>query len=63
VLNKVGTHTRDGFIINLRERFNLQVQNSDDSRLILGVKIINRLHNKVVFEKKVTQFGIISVKN
>jgi hypothetical protein len=55
----VGQETGDGFIIDLRQSFRLVAQNSADN-LILGIKIFKRRDNEVVFEKKVSQFGVIS---
>ena len=60
--NSIGKETGKGFVINLRSNFKLKVQNSGDS-LVLGVKIINRRNDGVLFEKQVSRFGVISVKN
>jgi len=48
--------------INLREKFSIKMQNSDES-LVLGLKIIKRTSDEIIFQKKATQFGVISVRN
>jgi hypothetical protein len=58
----VGRETGDGFIIDLRQSFQLKAQNSADN-LILGIKIFKRGGDEVVFQKKVSKFGVISVRN
>ena len=56
----LGRETREGFAIDLRSSFQLKAQNSSES-LILGVKIIDRVSNKVRFEKQVSRFGVIRI--
>jgi TPR repeat protein/uncharacterized protein len=56
----LGQDTQEGLMINLRSNFLLKVQNSDD-QLILGVKIIQRSTNKVVFVRQAAKYQTISV--
>ncbi len=56
----IGRDTTDGFVIDLRSPFQLKAQNASES-LILGVKIIDRVSNKVRFEKQVSRFGVIKI--
>jgi hypothetical protein len=49
-------------IINLRGNFQIRMQNTG-GQWILGLRIINRETRAVAFEKKVSGFGVISVKN
>jgi hypothetical protein len=58
----IGRESRDRFLINLRSSFQLEAQNSNKN-LVLGVKIINRLSNNIIFEKQVARFGVINVRN
>jgi hypothetical protein len=58
----VGQDTPEGLMINLRNNFSLKVQNSND-QLILGVKIIQRSTNKVVFVKQAASYQMISIGN
>jgi len=60
--NSIGKDTSEGFVIDLRRNYQLKVQNSS-SDLILGVKIINRSNNAVLFEKQVSKFKVINVRN
>lgn len=61
-IRNLGQETREGLRIDLRRNFELKAQNSDDT-LILGVKIIDRRTNETVFERQVSRFGVISVRN
>ncbi|CAN1564877.1 Sel1-like repeat [Burkholderiaceae bacterium] len=58
----IGQETPEGLLINLRKNFSLKVQNSSD-QLILGVKIIERATNKVVFIKQAATYQMISIGN
>jgi hypothetical protein len=49
-------------IIDLRSNFELKMQNSG-KQWILGLRIIQRATGNVVFEKKVSGFGVISIRN
>jgi hypothetical protein len=52
--------------IPLAHNFDLTMQNASDS-LVLGVKIVNNVpsadFDKVLYEKKVGEFGVIKVSN
>jgi murein DD-endopeptidase MepM/ murein hydrolase activator NlpD len=61
-ISSLGQETREGLRIDLQRKFELRAQNSDDT-LILGVKIIDRSTNETLFEKQVSRFGVISVKD
>jgi hypothetical protein len=49
-------------IINLKNKFQIKMQNAGGD-WILGLRIIKRQSGEVVFQKKVSGFGVISVKN
>jgi hypothetical protein len=49
-------------IINLRNKFQIKMQNAGGD-WILGLRVIKRQTGEVVFQKKVSGFGVISVKN
>jgi hypothetical protein len=51
-----------GLSFDLRNKFELKMQNSDDS-LILNLKVYNRATNQIVFEKSAARFGVIRVSN
>jgi hypothetical protein len=57
----LGRETRDGLLIDLRHNFELTAQNSSES-LILGVNIYNRLTDEMTFQKQVSTYGVIAVK-
>lgn len=59
-ISGLGQDTQEGLIINLRSNFSLKVQNSSD-QLILGIKIIQRSTDKVVFVKQAAKYQTISV--
>lgn len=59
---KLGRETGKGLEINLRQKFELKVQNADDS-LILGVRVYERASGKMLFQKQVGKFGVIGVSN
>lgn len=61
-LNQIGQQKSSGLIINLKNSFSLKAQNSSFNS-ILGVKIIDRENSKIVFQKKVGTYGVISIKN
>jgi len=58
LLIKNGTLMR----INLRQKFDLKVQNSSDS-LVMNLKIYNRANQQLVYEKSATQYGVIRASN
>jgi hypothetical protein len=49
-------------VVNLRSNYSIVAQNAS-SNLILGLKIIDRKTGATVFEKQVSQFGAIKVRN
>ena len=51
-----------GIAFNLRNKFELKMQNSDEN-LILNLKVYNRLSNSLVYEKSATRFGVIRFSN
>jgi len=57
-----GKMTNEGYVIELRESFELKVQNSSDS-LILNMKVFDQASGEKLFEKSAGHFGAISVKN
>ena len=59
---KLGRETSKGLEINLRQKFELKVQNADDS-LVLGVRVFGRASGKMLFQKQVGKFGVIGVSN
>ena len=58
---KLWKRTGDGNLINLRHSFDLRAQNASKD-LLLGVKIIKRRTDEVVFQKKVGYLDVISIK-
>jgi hypothetical protein len=65
-IESLGKKTSEGMRIELARKFELTMQNASDS-LILGVKIVNNIPSsdfgKVLYEKKVAEFGVIKVDN
>ena len=61
-ISRLGKEYRDGLHINLRSNFIFVAQNSSES-LILGAKVISRATGEVIFQKQVSQFRTISVRN
>lgn len=61
-LNKVGSETRNGFVIPLRSNFSIVAQNSDDT-LILNLVVKNTQTGNILFTKSASKYGVISVKN
>lgn len=61
-LSSAGQERRDGFHIDLRKNFSIKAQNSHGT-LILGLKVIDRVSGKVLFEKQAARFEVISVVN
>jgi hypothetical protein len=53
---------QNGIVFNLRNKFELKMQNSDDM-LILNLKIYNRATDALVFEKSAARFGVIRISN
>lgn len=65
-LINVGRRTSEGVRIELSRNFELTMQNASES-MLLGVKIVNNIpssdFDKVIYEKKVGEFGVINVSN
>jgi hypothetical protein len=61
-LREAGQERRDGFYIDLRSKFTLQAQNSDDT-LILSLKIIDRVSGRVIHNDQAARFGVVSARN
>jgi hypothetical protein len=61
-LSEAGQERRDGFYIDLRKNFSIKAQNSHGT-LILGLKVIDRLSGKVLFEKQAARFDVIAASN
>jgi hypothetical protein len=61
-IRQAGTETSSGFVIDLKKRFELKVQNAHSS-LVLNLRIIDIQNGAIVFEKSVSRFGRISVSN
>jgi hypothetical protein len=57
-LRSAGTQKSDGMYIYLTNKYYIRAQNSNNS-LILGLKIINRKTNRVIFEDQAAQFDVI----
>ncbi len=55
--------TREGYVIDLRRNFEIIARNGEENNVIMGVKIIDRVSNKVVFQKQTDKFGTIRVGN
>ncbi len=61
-LREAGQERRDGFYIDLRSKFNLQAQNSDET-LILSLKIMDRVSGRVIHNDQAARFGVVSARN
>lgn len=65
-ISQLGRRTADGLRIALAGDFEIKLQNASDS-MILGLKIVNNVpsadFDKVLYEKKVSRFGVISASN
>lgn len=61
-LSSAGQERPDGFYIDLRKNFSIKAQNSHGT-LILGLKVIDRVSGKVLFENQAAKFGVLSVSN
>jgi hypothetical protein len=61
-IRQAGSETSSGFVIDLKQRFKLKVQNAH-SALVLNLKVVDVQSGAIVFEKSVSRFGIISVSN
>jgi hypothetical protein len=61
-LDKIGEVTKNGFLINLKNNFSIKVQNSS-ATFTLGIKVFERSTNKLLYQKQVPLWGVISVSN
>ena len=61
-LSRAGKEQRDGFYIDLREHFSILAQNSHDS-LILGLKVVDRVSGKVLYQNQAARFGVLRIAN
>ena len=61
-LRLAGKEQRDGFYIDLREHFSILAQNSHDS-LILGLKVVDRVSGKVLYQNQAARFGVLRIAN
>jgi len=61
-ISELGKEYRDGLHINLRSTFDFKAQNSSGD-LILGAKVFSRASGEVLFQKQVSQYGVIRVSN
>jgi len=61
-IDSVGKERSDGFYIDLREHFSVVAQNSHDT-LILGLKVVDRVTGKVLYQNAGAQFTVLSVSN
>ena len=61
-IRNLGQESHQGFKINLRRNFELKAQNSSEN-LVLGVVIRDVKTDQIVFQKQVSRFGVISIKN
>jgi len=61
-IDSVGKEHSDGFYIDLRKHFSLVAQNSHDT-LILGLKILDRVTGKVLYQNAGAQFAVLSASN
>jgi hypothetical protein len=56
------TNQQGGITFDLRNNFELKMQNSQDS-LILNLKVYNRATQQIVYEKSAARFGVIRISN
>ena len=61
-LEKVGIQQRDGLRIDLRRNFDLTAQNANRD-LILGLKIIDRATERVIYQDQTSGFGVVGIRN
>jgi hypothetical protein len=61
-LSEAGSTRRDGFYIDLRDSFAVSAQNSHGT-LVLGIKIIDRVSGKVLYQDQAGKFGVLRVSN
>jgi hypothetical protein len=61
-LNQIGREDYEGLKIKLENNFSIKAQNSDKT-LILGLKITGDQTGRVVYQKQVGQYGVLSISN
>ena len=61
-LTKIGRENSDGLVFDLKDKFNIVAQNSNDF-LVLKLVIRNRLTNKITFQDSVGYLGAIKIRN
>jgi len=61
-LTDIGRENSDGLVFDLKDKFNIVAQNSNDF-LVLKLVIRNRLTNKITFQDSVGYLGAIKVRN
>ena len=61
-LNQIGQQDYEGFKIKLENNFSIRAQNSDKT-LVLGLKITGDQTGRVVYQKQVGQYGVLSISN
>ncbi|MDC0985506.1 hypothetical protein OAR47_03480 [Gammaproteobacteria bacterium] len=61
-LTQIGRENSDGLVFDLKDKFNIVAQNSNDF-LVLKLVIRNRLTNKITFQDSVGYLGAIKVRN
>ena len=61
-IRSLGEESPGGLQFDLREKVSIKAQNASPM-LLLTLKIVDVKTNQVVFEKSVSQYGVISVKN
>jgi hypothetical protein len=53
--------SKEGFIVNLRNSFEISARNGGS--MILELKIIHRASGRVMYRKQIDEFGVIKIKN
>lgn len=61
-INRIGEHTREGVYINLHSNFFIKAQNAHDY-VTLGIEVIENKTKKVIYQKQVSKYGVIVIKN
>ena len=61
-LTNIGRENSYGLVFDLKDKFNIVAQNSNDF-LVLKLVIRNRLTNKITFQDSVGYLGAIKVRN
>lgn len=61
-MHRAGRERPDGFYIELKNVFDITAQNAS-SDLVLGLSIVDRMSDKVLFQSKAGRFGVVSARN